>query len=481
MTQAGSGTLTLSGTNTYSGGTNLNAGTLDVASSAGTGVIRFGTAAATLAIEQSALTQSGGIVSFGSIANVGTASTIDVRGTGVETGATFNSATNQLTLAGAEAVTLQLDAASAPASGYAYGIASDNTGGTNIALDQIATVTGVSAAPSSGYATSGQTITISIAFSKAVQVSGTTGPVLTLSDGGTATYDAAKSTSTTLVFDAQVAAGQNAAGVQIASISNAGTAQDSALVPVNFANAINQSAVGPIIDGSTPNVTIANAGALTNQASQTISGTVNTTADPETAGTVVTVLDGTKIIGSATVAANGSWSTGVTLTGDGQHVLTAADTDTAGNAGTSNSVTYTLDTATPNVTIANTTTITNQATQTISGTVDTTADPQTAGTIVTVLDGSTVVGSATVGSNGGWTTAITLANGQNVLTATDTDKAGNTGTSGSVTYTLDTATPNVTIANKSAITNQATQTISGTVDTTADPQTAGTSVTVFDE
>ena len=162
---------------------------------------------------------------------------------------------------------------------------------------------------------------------------------------------------------------------------------------------------------------------MTNQATQTISGTVDTTADPQTVGTIVSVLDGNTIIGSATVAANGSWSAGVQLSGNGQHSLTATDTDNAGNAGTSPAVTYTLDTNTPTVHITNAGGLTNQPSQLITGTVDTTADPQTAGTIVTVLDGSTVIGSSTVAADGSWSASVTLPNGQSVVTASDTDKA----------------------------------------------------------
>jgi hypothetical protein len=118
--------------------------------------------------------------------------------------------------------------------------------------------------------------------------------------------------------------------------------------------------------------------------------------------------------------------------------VTAQDTDAAGNVGTSNAVVYTLDTIPPTVAISSAGGPTNHPTQTVSGTVDV-AD---VGTIVTLYDGTTALGTATVQSNGSWSTSITLAGaGTHTLTATDTDAAGNTGTSNAVIYTLEAALP----------------------------------------
>ncbi|MBV9433336.1 MAG: hypothetical protein JO137_16055 [Hyphomicrobiales bacterium] len=67
----------------------------------------------------------------------------------------------------------------------------------------------------------------------------------------------------------------------------------------------------------------------------------------------------------------------------------------------------------PVVTIGNMGVLTNQATQTLVGTVDI-AD---AGTTVTVLDGTTPISTATVQANGTWTIGVTLASGSNTITA----------------------------------------------------------------
>ena len=90
-----------------------------------------------------------------------------------------------------------------------------------------------------------------------------------------------------------------------------------------------------------PLVTITSGGGLTNQTSQVVTGTVNL-AD---AGTTVSLYDnnGTASIGTAVVQAGGTWTTTVTLVGDGPHSLVAKDTDAAGNTGTSAPVVFTLD------------------------------------------------------------------------------------------------------------------------------------------
>ncbi len=94
--------------------------------------------------------------------------------------------------------------------------------------------------------------------------------------------------------------------------------------------------------GTAPAVKITSAGATTTTAAQTIKGTV----DVADAGSTVKILDGTKQIGSTTVAASGAWSANVTLANTGANVLTATDANASGT-GTSNAVTYTLQSSTP--------------------------------------------------------------------------------------------------------------------------------------
>jgi Bacterial Ig-like domain len=229
---------------------------------------------------------------------------------------------------------------------------------------------------------------------------------------------------------------------------------------------------------SGPTVSITSAGGLTNDASQTISGTVTDTA--AAVGATVTLYDNdsTAPIGTAAVT-GGAWSTTVTLVGDGSHSIVAEDTDAAGNTGTSAPVVFTLDTMPPTVAITTAGGLTNQASQTISGTV--TATEAAPGSTVTLYDNgsTTALGSATVGSGGAWSTTVTLSgDGTHSIVAEDTDAAGNTGISSPVVFTLDTVPPTVTITSAGGLTNQASQTISGTVTATEAP--VGATVSLYD-
>ena len=85
---------------------------------------------------------------------------------------------------------------------------------------------------------------------------------------------------------------------------------------------------------------------------------------------------------------------------------------------------------------------TNQANQTITGTVDV-AD---AGATVTLLDGTTAIGTAVVQPNGSWSILVTLSSGSNLLIAQVSDAAGNIATRSAVIFTLSTTAPTVTEA-----------------------------------
>src|SRR5205807_1267742 len=100
-------------------------------------------------------------------------------------------------------------------------------------------------------------------------------------------------------------------------------------------------------------VTISTSGATTNQAAQTISGSV--IAGDAAVGSTVTLFDTvngvTTQVGTATVGSGGAWSTSVTLSGNGTNNIVAQDTDAAGNTGSSTPVTFTLTTTLPTVAI----------------------------------------------------------------------------------------------------------------------------------
>ena len=122
------------------------------------------------------------------------------------------------------------------------------------------TVTAATATPATGEEGAGASIAITLAMSEAVNVVTTGGtPTLTLNDGGTATYDAAKSTATALVFDYTVAAGQNTAALAVTgNILNGGSITDGAGNAANLAGA-DVTFTGLQIATTAPTVTAATA------------------------------------------------------------------------------------------------------------------------------------------------------------------------------------------------------------------------------
>jgi hypothetical protein len=228
------------------------------------------------------------------------------------------------------------------------------------------------------------------------------------------------------------------------------------------------------LDTTAPTIAITSAGGPTNQASQTVTGTV----DAADAGATVTVLDGTTTVGTAIVQSNGSWTaTGVTLS-NGTNSLTAKVTDVAGNTTTSSAVVYTLSTTGPTVTESLSIDTGASATDHITSN-DAITGSGLANTVVHfTIDGTASATTVTANAQGVWSfTPSGLADGAHTIVASQTDSFGNTGTA-SLSFILDTVAPHVTINGTGGPTTQSTQTISGTVTTTE--ATAGGTVLMFD-
>ena len=104
-----------------------------------------------------------------------------------------------------------------------------------------------------------------------------------------------------------------------------------------YGNVQGSSPVTITLDTIAPIVTITSPSVATSDVHQTITGTGE-------AGTTVTVLDGSTVLGTTTVDNNGTWADVITLANTlGAHNITATDTDAAGNLGTSNTDTLTLN------------------------------------------------------------------------------------------------------------------------------------------
>lgn len=148
--------------------------------------------------------------------------------------------------------------------------------------------------------------------------------------------------------------------------------------------------------------------------------------NPDTIG--ITIDSGAKITGVAitkTAIANGYSCSYVPATalGDGSHTIKVDATDFDGNLAVQKSVTCKVDTVPPTLSITAPTEalITNKSAVTVTGTTnDATSSPCT----VTVKLNSATAQAVTVGSDGSFSKALTLVEGENVITVVSTDSAG---------------------------------------------------------
>ncbi|POT56297.1 Ig-like domain repeat protein [Citrobacter amalonaticus] len=171
-----------------------------------------------------------------------------------------------------------------------------------------------------------------------------------------------------------------------------------------------------------------NSGATTDDSTPVIHGTGEI-------GSIITLFNGSTILGQVTVDGTGNWTLPVTSPlSDGTWTLTAVAKDAAGNtSGTSNTFTFTVDTVPlqppvvteilDNVTPVTGTLVdgsfTNDQTLTISGTGE-------SGSTVTIYDNGTATGTAVV-IDGKWTfTTPVLSEDSHALTFSAEDGAGNT-------------------------------------------------------
>ena len=159
------------------------------------------------------------------------------------------------------------------------------------------------------------------------------------------------------------------------------------------------------------------------------------------AGATVTVYDDATPIGTAVVAADGTWRlTLITALIDGPHAITSKQTDAAGNVSVvSNTVNLIINTKAdaPVITSPEDGTVTNNNKPTITGTGE-------AGATVTVYDGITSIRTLEVSDEGTWILTLTtaLTDGTHAITAKQTDVVGNVSeTSNKVNLIIDTKAP----------------------------------------
>ena len=204
------------------------------------------------------------------------------------------------------------------------------------------TVSSLTESPSSGDLNAGKVVTLTVNLSEAVTVAGT--PTLTLNDGGTATYTGGSGTSA-LTFSYTVAAGQNTAGLAATAVNlNTATVKDGAGNAANL-SLTGLTQTGPQIDTTAPHVTMALVSDTGTSSTDRITSNpaVTGSSDPNA---LITLREGTTVVGTTTANASGTWSVTPTGLPQGSQTITASETDGAGNTSTA-SVSFTLDSVAP--------------------------------------------------------------------------------------------------------------------------------------
>ena len=290
--------------------------------------------------------------------------------------------------------------------------------------------------------------------------SATTGVTVTLLDGGTPNGTAVAAGSAYSVTS-NPALG---AGVHVMNATATDTAGNTSAA---------SGTLSITIDTTGPSVTLTSpaSGSFTSNQTPTFSGAC-TTGD----GTVTVTLTGPSGTSLTSPCTAGAWSVAPGIARNaGSYTASASQTDTAGNVGTSATVSFTIDLTPPTVTV---TTVngtvrtfpytTNQTVTTVGG-----GCGNAAGDIATVTVTITGAGAQSTTSPctaGAWSYSLTTTlstDGVSNVTATQVDTAGNGGTSGAKQITVDKTGPTVTLTSpvSGASTNNQTPTFSGACST----------------
>ena len=222
------------------------------------------------------------------------------------------------------------------------------------------------------------------------------------------------------------------------------------------AQSITINLVVPVVTITTVNGTARTFPLTTNATVTTVGGTCTTAAGVNP--TVSIAISGASTQNGTAACTTSAWSFTPTtaLAADGVYAVTATQTDTASNVGTSGPKSITVDKTHPVVTLTavNGTArtfpfISNVTVTTVGGTCGGSIG-DSASVAVAITGASTQNGTATCSAGTfTYTPATALsADGVYSVTATQTDAAGNTGTSGAQTITVDTTAPGVTLTTE---------------------------------
>ena len=160
--------------------------------------------------------------------------------------------------------------------------------------------------------------------------------------------------------------------------------------------------------------------------------------------TIKLLIDGSEISGITKTKTTSGYSCSYkpsTALSDGSHTVVVKASDYDGNAATQKSVSFKIDTVPPELSVTSPVNklVTNKTKVTVAGTTnDATSSPVT----VTVKLNSGAAEAVTVGSDGSFNKALTLAEGTNTIIVVAKDGAGKT-TTVTRTVTLNTVAPTI--------------------------------------
>src|SRR5262249_9910946 len=193
------------------------------------------------------------------------------------------------------------------------------------------------------------------------------------------------------------------------------------------------------------------------------------------AATVSVSITGTSTQSGAAPCTAGTWTYTPTtaLSADGTYTITATQSDAAANVGTTGAQTINVDRTLPVVTLTNGKGTARTFPLSINVTVTTvcgacgTASGDTA-TVAVALTGAGSENGTAPCTSGAWTYTFSsplAANGTYSVTATQNDAAGNIGTSGAKSITVQTAAPTITLTSVNGTTRTFPYSTNATVTT----------------
>jgi hypothetical protein len=189
-------------------------------------------------------------------------------------------------------------------------------------------ISGTSIVNGNGDLGAGRVVTITLAMSESVLVTGT--PALTLNDGGVATYKSGSGTNS-LTFNYTVGSGQNTLALAVTGVSMpSGASIKDAAGNTAVLSAANVTFAGMQIDTLAPNAPTISGDSIT--------GNVVTLNGKAEANSLITVYDNALKLGTATTNSSGNWSYTTGALANGTNGFTATAMDQAGNTGALSSV-----------------------------------------------------------------------------------------------------------------------------------------------